>query len=37
MTEILAIMQSVVIAAGDILLCIGALVFLWLVFMEDGL
>lgn len=37
MTEILAIMQSAVIAAGDILLCIGAVTFLGLLAMEDGL
>ena len=37
MTEAIAIMQSVVIYAGDLMLCIGAPVFLGLVFMEDGL
>ncbi len=37
MTEAIAIMQLVVIYAGDLMLCIGALVFLGLVFMEDGL
>jgi len=37
MTEAIAILQSVVIYAGDLMLCIGALVFLGLVFMEDGL
>lgn len=37
MTEILAIMQSAVIAAGDILLCIGAVTFLGLLAMEDGI
>ena len=37
MSEIVTILQSVVIYAGDLMLCIGALVFLWLVFMEDGL
>jgi len=37
MSEIVTIMQSVVIYAGDLMLCIGALVFLGLVFMEDGL
>ena len=37
MTEAIAIMQLVVIYASDLMLCIGALVFLWLVFMEDGL
>ena len=37
MSEIVTILQSVVIYAGDLMLCIGVLVFLWLVFMEDGL
>lgn len=37
MSEIVTIMQSVVIYAGDLMFCIGALVFLWLVAMEDGL
>lgn len=37
MTEAIAILQSVVIYAGDLMLCIGALVFLGIVFMEDGL
>ncbi len=37
MSEIVTILQSVVIYAGDLMLCIGALVFLWLVAMEDGL
>ena len=37
MTEAITILQSVVIYAGDLMLCIGALVFLGLVFMEDGL
>ncbi len=37
MSEIVTILQSVVIYAGDLMLCIGALVFLGLVFMEDGL
>lgn len=37
MTEAIAIMQLVVIYASDLMLCIGALAFLWLVFMEDGL
>ena len=37
MTEAIAILQSVVIYAGDLMLCIGALVFLWLVAMESGI
>ncbi len=37
MSEIVTIMQSVVIYAGDLMLCIGALVFLGLVAMDDGL
>ena len=37
MSEIVTILQSVVIYAGDLMLSIGALVFLGLVFMEDGL
>ena len=37
MTEAIAILQSVVIYASDLMICIGALVFLGLVFMEDGL
>ncbi len=37
MTEAITIMQLVVIYASDLMLCIGALVFLGLVFMEDGL
>ena len=37
MTEAITILQSVVIYAGDLMLCIGALVFLWLVAMESGL
>ena len=37
MTEAIAILQSVVIYAGDLMLCIGALMFIGLVFMEDGL
>jgi len=37
MSEIVTILQSVVIYAGDLLLCIGALVFLGLVAMDDGL
>ncbi len=37
MTEAIAILQSVVIYAGDLMLCIGALVFLGLVAMESGI
>ncbi len=37
MTEIIAILQSAVIAAGDILICIGAVTFLSLLAMEDGI
>ena len=37
MTEAITILQLVVIYAGDLMLCIGALVFIGLVFMEDGL
>ncbi len=37
MTEAITILQSVVIYAGDLMLCIGALVFLWLVAMESGI
>jgi len=37
MSEIVTILQSVVIYASDLMLCIGALVFLWLVAMESGI
>ena len=37
MTEIIAILQSAVIAAGDILICIGVVTFLSLLAMEDGI
>ena len=37
MTEALTILQSAVTAAGDILLCIGAVAFLWLLAMGDEL
>ena len=37
MTEAITILQSVVIYAGDLMLCIGALVFLLLVAMESGI
>ncbi len=37
MTEAIIILQSVVIYASDLMLCLGALVFLWLVSMESGI
>ena len=37
MIEILEIMQSAVIAAGDLMICIVAVTFLYLLAMEVGL
>jgi hypothetical protein len=37
MTEAIHILQSAVTAAGDILLCIGAVAFFWLLAMGDEL
>lgn len=37
MTEAITILQSAATTASDLLLCIGALAFLWLVAAEDGL
>ena len=37
MTAAIDILKSTIIGLGDVLLCIGALVFLWLVNAEGGL
>lgn len=37
MTDAMLIIQSCATTASDLLLCIGALAFLWLVAAEDGL
>lgn len=37
MTEALILLQSVATSASDLLLCIGALTFLWLVAQDGGL
>ena len=37
MTATVEILQSAMLGIGDMLLCIGALVFMWLVAAEDGL
>ena len=37
MTEAIQIIQTVIIGLGDMLMCLGALTFIWLVAGEDGL
>jgi hypothetical protein len=37
MTAAIDILQSTIIGLGDVLLCIGALVFLWLIAAEGKL
>lgn len=37
MSEAILIVQSVALYASDLLLCIGALTFLWLVATESGI
>lgn len=37
MSETLLIFESIVSTAGDLMLCLGALAFAWVVSMEDGL
>ena len=37
MTAAIDILQATIIGLGDVLLCVGALVFMWLAAAEDGL